>query len=109
MFVTEFAEFSETFRENSTEAWIGLNLKILSVMCLTGSLLASWSLAQEVAGLSPLMTNIFVTEFWKHLGKTPVSRSVGFWRNIVKNIDLRNTRKLKYNVVGVKLDIYDMV
>ena len=36
-----------------------------SHMCLAGAVVASWSLTQEVAGLSPLaiMTNIFVTEF----------------------------------------------
>ena len=34
-------------------------------MSLAGTLVASWSLTQEVAGLSPftVMTNIFVTEF----------------------------------------------
>ena len=34
-------------------------------MCLTGAVVASWSLTQEVAGSSPftVMTNIFVTEF----------------------------------------------
>ena len=34
-------------------------------MCLAGAVVASWSLIQEVAGLSPftVMTNIFVTEF----------------------------------------------
>ena len=37
----------------------------VSHMCLVGAVVASWSLTQEVAGLSPftLMTNIFVTEF----------------------------------------------
>ena len=34
-------------------------------MCLAGAGAASWSLKQEVAGLSPftLMTNIFVNDF----------------------------------------------
>ena len=34
-------------------------------MCLAGTVVASWSLTQEVEGLSPstAMTNIFVTEF----------------------------------------------
>ena len=34
-------------------------------MCLAGAVVASWSLTQEVAGLSPftVMTNIFVTKF----------------------------------------------
>ena len=37
----------------------------VSHMCLAGSVVASWSITQEVAGLSPftVMTNIFVTEF----------------------------------------------
>ena len=37
----------------------------VSHMCLAGALVASWSLTQEVAGLSlfTVMTNIFVTEF----------------------------------------------
>ena len=37
----------------------------VSDMCLAGTLVASWSLTQQVAGLSPfaVMTNIFVTEF----------------------------------------------
>ena len=36
----------------------------VSHMCLDGTLVASWSLAKEVAGLSPfiVMTNIFVTK-----------------------------------------------
>ena len=34
-------------------------------MCLAGTVVASWSLTQEVTGLSPftVMTNILVTEF----------------------------------------------
>ena len=34
-------------------------------MCLAGTVVASWSLTQEVAGSSPftVMTNNFVTEF----------------------------------------------
>ena len=34
-------------------------------MCLAGTMIASWSLMQEVAGSSPfaVMANIFVTEF----------------------------------------------
>ena len=37
----------------------------VSQMCLTGTVVASWSLTQEVAGSSPftVMTNIFVTQF----------------------------------------------
>ena len=37
----------------------------VSHMCLAGSVVASWSLRQEMAGLSPftVMTNIFVIEF----------------------------------------------
>ena len=37
----------------------------ISHACLAGIVAASWSLTQEVAGLSPftVMTNIFVTEF----------------------------------------------
>ena len=37
----------------------------VSHMCLAGTVVASWSLTQEVAGLRPLtvMTNIFVTKF----------------------------------------------
>ena len=36
-----------------------------SHLCLAGTVVASWSLTQEVASLSPftVMTNIFVTEF----------------------------------------------
>ena len=48
---------------------IGVNLKILSLtyMYLTGTVVASWSLTQDVAGLNPFMetTNIFVAEFSK--------------------------------------------
>ena len=49
----------------------------VSHMCLAGTVVASWSLTQEVAGSSPftVLTNIFVTEFHesvKHLGKTPI-------------------------------------
>ena len=44
-----------------------VNLKILSLICLAGSVVASWSLMQEVEGSNPftVMTNIFVTEFAK--------------------------------------------
>ena len=37
----------------------------VSHVCLVGDVVASWSLTQEVAGLSPftVMTNIFVSEF----------------------------------------------
>ena len=37
----------------------------ISHMCLASTVVASWSLTQEVAGLIPytVMTNIFVTEF----------------------------------------------
>ena len=49
----------------------------VSNTCLAGTVVASQSLRQEVAGLSPftVMTNIFVTEFAEfseHLGKTPM-------------------------------------
>ena len=42
----------------------------VSHICLAGVVVASWSLTQEVAGLSPLtlMTNIFVTEFTENTG-----------------------------------------
>ena len=37
----------------------------VSHVCLAGDVVVSWSLTQEVAGLSPftVMTNIFVSEF----------------------------------------------
>ena len=35
----------------------------VSDMCLAGAVVASWSLTQEDAGLSPFKENIFVTEF----------------------------------------------
>ena len=37
----------------------------VSHTCLTGTVVASWSITQETAGLNPftVMTNIFVTEF----------------------------------------------
>ena len=39
----------------------------ISSMCLAGTVVASWSLTQEVEGLNPftVMTNTFVTEFAK--------------------------------------------
>ena len=41
----------------------------VSHVCLAGIEVASWSLTQEVAGLSPftVMTNIFVTEFSENI------------------------------------------
>ena len=47
-------------------------------MCLAGAVVASWPVAQEVAGLSPftVMTNIFVTElseFSETFRKTPMT------------------------------------
>ena len=47
----------------------------VSYMCLADAGVASWSLTQEVAGLSPftVVTNILFAEFSeKHLGKTPL-------------------------------------
>ena len=40
-----------------------------SHVCLAGRVVASWSLTQEVADLSPftVMTNIFVTEFSENI------------------------------------------
>ena len=37
----------------------------VSLLCLAGAVVTSWSLTQEVAGSSPftVTTNIFVTEF----------------------------------------------
>ena len=50
-----------------TEAWNGVNLKILSLICvcLAGAVVASWSLTQGLTGLKPftVMTNFSVTEF----------------------------------------------
>ena len=50
----------------------------VSHVCLSGTMVASWSLIQEVAGLSPftVMTNIFVTEsaeFRETLRKNPLA------------------------------------
>ena len=43
-------------------------------MCLAGAVIASWSLTQEVAGLSSfnVMTNIFVTEFSETFRKNSI-------------------------------------
>ena len=43
----------------------------VSHMCLAGTVIASWSLTEEVAGSSPftVMTNIFVTEFSETFSK----------------------------------------
>ena len=41
-----------------TEAWIWLNLKILSLTCVV---VASWSLTQEVAGLSPFNDKYYLS------------------------------------------------
>ena len=56
----KFNEFSE-FRESdkSLKHELGSIKDPVSYMCLAGAVVASWSLTQEVAGL----TNIFVTEF----------------------------------------------
>ena len=62
-----FIKFSEVsdFSGSDKSLKIGLNLKIPSLTCLAGAVVASWSLAQEVAGSSlfAVMTNISVTEF----------------------------------------------
>ena len=49
----------------------------VSHMCLAGTVVASWFLAQEMTGSSPfiVMTNIFVPNSLnsvKHVGKTPL-------------------------------------
>ena len=54
----------------------------VSHMCLTGTVVESWSLTQEMAGSSPfaVMANIFVSEFSEFseniLGKTELCREV---------------------------------
>ena len=55
-------KFSE-FRE------LGKSLKNVSHMRLAGAVVASWSFAREVAGLSPftVMTNIFFTGFSENI------------------------------------------
>ena len=64
-----FKEFSESsdFRESdkSLKHELGSIKDTVSFMCLAGTMVASWSLTQEVIGSSPftVMTNIFVTEF----------------------------------------------
>ena len=57
-FLTEFSKFRESDESLN-------NPDHVSHTCLAGAVVASWSLTQEVAGLSPftVMTNIFVTEF----------------------------------------------
>ena len=46
--------------------WIQFKVAV-SLICLAGAVVASWSLMQEVEGSNPftVMTNIFVTEFAK--------------------------------------------
>ena len=50
----------------------------VSHMYFAGTVVASWSLTQDMAGSNPftVMTNIFVTEiaaeFSEHLGKSPL-------------------------------------
>ena len=51
--IRTFIEFSELSEFRGSEAWIGLNLKILPLTCLAGAVVASWFLTQEVADLSP--------------------------------------------------------
>ena len=57
----EFTEFSE-FRKSDKS--LKLELGPVSHMCLVGAMAASWSLAQEIAGLNPfsVMTLNFVIE-----------------------------------------------
>ena len=56
-----------------------VNLKILSVTCLAGAVVASWSLTQKVAGSNKISNKSFVTEFTEN-----------------------NSRKLKY-LISVQL------
>ena len=46
----------------------------VSHMCLSGTVVAFWSLTQEMAGSSPfkVMTNIFVTEFSETFRKNSI-------------------------------------
>ena len=51
--------------QHTAHAFLLQYKELISHMCLAGTVVASWSLTQEVAGSSPftVMTNIFVTEF----------------------------------------------
>ena len=59
----ELAEFRQSDNHWSMN-WVQFKVTA-SHMCLHVTVVASWSLTQEVAGSShfPVMTNIFVTEF----------------------------------------------
>ena len=52
-----------------------MNKDPVSHMCLAGTAVASWSLTQEVASLTPftVMTNIFVNEFSEFSENTPLT------------------------------------
>ena len=60
---TEFSEFKES--DKSLKHELGAIKDPVSHMCLAGTVVASWSVTQDVTGLSPftIMTNIFVSEF----------------------------------------------
>ena len=67
-------------------------------MCLAGTVVASWSLTQEVASSSPftVMTNIFCHWIqWKHLGKTQLcvqtKRSIAVTDNCADMVTDLNT------------------
>ena len=61
---SESSELRETDKSLKSMDWAEFKHHVCHV-CLTDAVVASWSLTQEVAGLSPftVMRNIFVTEF----------------------------------------------
>ena len=62
----EFSEFSKFRKSDKSLKHDWSRFKDpASHMYVTGTVVASWSLTQDVAGLNPFMgtTNIFVTEF----------------------------------------------
>ena len=74
-------------------------------MCVAGAVVASWSLMQQVAGLSLfiVMTNIF----WKLLGKTQLTQLVLLFRGLafLRQLDFTSGRILLHTDSRVKTNL----
>ena len=106
---TEFSEFREIDNHWSMNwAWFK---DPVSHMCLAGTVEASWSLTQEVAGSSPFTVMINFCHWirwiqWKHLGRTPRTRIVVFFerKNICPGINFYVLRFCQLNVTESIMD-----
>ena len=78
--------------------------------CLSGAVVAFWSLTQEVAGPALLMTNIFCHWIlWKHLRKNPLSQD---WTASLPTLDppkIFNPHLKVWKIIHISFMIFGII